>query len=67
MPKPGTFITVNMLNDQVKDTPWYLAPRAMRVRGSAVGSIQEFKEVQELASKKNVRLIIQKLLMTKSN
>ncbi|OWZ23977.1 Mannitol dehydrogenase [Phytophthora megakarya] len=65
--KRGTFIMVGVPNDQVKITPWLLVPRAMRVRGSIIGSIQDVKDMLEVAAKKNVRPIIQKLPMAKVN
>ncbi|KAG3239999.1 hypothetical protein PI124_g15085 [Phytophthora idaei] len=44
----------------IKITPWLLVPRAVRVRVSAIGSIQDIKDMLELAAKKNVHPIIQK-------
>ncbi|GMF25458.1 unnamed protein product [Phytophthora lilii] len=65
--KRGTLIMVGIPNDQVKITPFLLVPRAMRVRGSAIGSIQDIKDMLELAAKENVRPIIQKLPIAKVN
>ncbi|GMF39408.1 unnamed protein product [Phytophthora fragariaefolia] len=65
--KRGTFIMVGLPNDDVKFSPFFIVPRAVRVRGSCIGSIQDIKEMLELASKKNVRPIIQKLPMSKVN
>ncbi|RLN55987.1 hypothetical protein BBJ29_007308 [Phytophthora kernoviae] len=65
--KRGTFIMVGLPPDQVKITPWFLVPRAVRVRGSAIGSIADIKDMLELAAKTGVRPIIQKLPMTKVN
>ncbi|GMF48105.1 unnamed protein product [Phytophthora fragariaefolia] len=65
--KRGTFIMVGLPNDDMKFSPFFIVPRAVRVRGSCIGSIQDIKEMLELASKKNVRPIIQKLPMSKVN
>ncbi|KAJ8564062.1 hypothetical protein ON010_g7281 [Phytophthora cinnamomi] len=65
--KRGTFIMVGLPNDQVKITPWFLVPRAVRVRGSAIGSIQDIKDMLELAATANVRPIIEKLPMSDVN
>ncbi|RLN78588.1 hypothetical protein BBJ28_00001948 [Nothophytophthora sp. Chile5] len=65
--KRGTFIMVGVPNDQVKISPFFLVPRAVRVRGSAIGSIQDIKDMLALAAKENVRPIIQKLPMDKVN
>ncbi|GMF56987.1 unnamed protein product [Phytophthora fragariaefolia] len=65
--KRGTIIMVGLPNDQVKITPWFLVPRAVRVRGSVIGSIQDIKDMLELAAKKNVRPIIEKLPMRDVN
>ncbi|RLN71413.1 hypothetical protein BBJ28_00023765, partial [Nothophytophthora sp. Chile5] len=65
--KRGTFIMVGLPNDEVKFTPGLLVPRSLRVRGSCIGSIQDIKDMLELASKKDVRPIIQKLPMSKAN
>ncbi|RLN60800.1 hypothetical protein BBJ28_00022409, partial [Nothophytophthora sp. Chile5] len=65
--KRGTFIMVGVPNDKVKFSPYFLVPRAIRVRGSAIGSIQDIKDMLALAAKENVRPIIQKLPMTKVN
>ncbi|KAG6583135.1 NADP-dependent alcohol dehydrogenase C 2 [Phytophthora cinnamomi] len=65
--KRGTFIMVGLPPDQVKITPWFLVPRAVRVRGSAIGSIQDIKDMLEVAAKGNVRPIIEKLPMSDVN
>ncbi|KAG7376327.1 hypothetical protein PHYPSEUDO_013724 [Phytophthora pseudosyringae] len=65
--KRGTFIMVGVPNDQVKISPFFLVPRAVRVRGSVIGCIQDIKDILQLAAKKNVRPIIQKLPMAKVN
>lgn len=65
--KRGTFIMVGLPLDQVKITPWFLVPRAVRVRGSAIGSIQDIKDMLEVAAKGNVRPIIEKLPMSEVN
>jgi alcohol dehydrogenase (NADP+) len=65
--KCGTFIICGMPTDQIKIQPFLLLPRAISVRGSITGSIQDTKDMLELASKGNVRAIIQKLPMSKIN
>jgi alcohol dehydrogenase (NADP+) len=65
--KRGTFIMVGLPNDDVKFSPFFIVPRAVRVRGSCIGSIQDIKDMLELASKKNVLPIIEKLPMAKVN
>jgi alcohol dehydrogenase (NADP+) len=65
--KRGTFIMVGFPNDEVKFLPRLLVPRAIRFRGSCIGSIQDVKDMLKLASKENVRPIIQKLPMEKVN
>ncbi|KAE8881131.1 hypothetical protein PF003_g34651 [Phytophthora fragariae] len=65
--KRGTFIMVGLPNDDVKLSPFFIVPRAVRVRGSCIGSIQDIKDMLELASKENVRPMIQKLPMSKVN
>ncbi|KAE9058705.1 hypothetical protein PF010_g30899 [Phytophthora fragariae] len=61
---------VGLPNDDVKFSPFFIVPRAVRVRGScigSIGSIQDIKDMLELASKENVRPMIQKLPMSKVN
>ncbi|KAE9056071.1 hypothetical protein PF010_g31902 [Phytophthora fragariae] len=58
---------VGLPNDDVKLSPFFIVPRAVRVRGSCIGSIQDIKDMLELASKENVRPMIQKLPMSKVN
>ncbi|KAG2876428.1 hypothetical protein PC119_g27138 [Phytophthora cactorum] len=65
--KRGTFIMVGLPDDDMKFSPFLIVPRAVRVRGSCIGSIQDIKDMLDLASKKNVRPIIQKLPMSKVN
>lgn len=65
--KRGTFIMVGLPNDEVKFSPFFIVPRSVRVRGSCIGSIQDIKDMLELAAKENVRAIIEKLPMAKVN
>ncbi|KAG2515913.1 hypothetical protein JM18_007986 [Phytophthora kernoviae] len=65
--KRGTLIMVSLPEDQVKITPWFLVPRAVRVRGSVIGSITDIEDMLELAAKANVRPIIQKVQMPDLN
>uniref|UniRef100_H3GAV7 Enoyl reductase (ER) domain-containing protein n=1 Tax=Phytophthora ramorum TaxID=164328 RepID=H3GAV7_PHYRM len=65
--KRGTLIMVGIPNDGVKFSPFLIVPRAVRIRGSCIGSIQDIKDMLELAAKANVRPIIQKLPMAKVN
>ncbi|KAG7383899.1 hypothetical protein PHYBOEH_009739 [Phytophthora boehmeriae] len=65
--KRGTLIMVGLPEDQVKITPWFLVPRAVRVRGSVIGSIADIKDMLELSAKANVRPIIQKVPMVDLN
>ncbi|KAG3158746.1 hypothetical protein PI126_g7700 [Phytophthora idaei] len=65
--KRGTFIMVGLPPDQVKITPWFLVPRATRVRGSAIGSIQDIKDMLDVAAKGNVRPIIEKMPVSEVN
>ncbi|ETN02642.1 hypothetical protein PPTG_16246 [Phytophthora nicotianae INRA-310] len=63
----GTFIMVGLPPNQVKITPWFLVPRATRVRGSAIGSIQNIKDMLGVAAKNNARPIIEKMPMSEVN
>ncbi|KAG2875270.1 hypothetical protein PC117_g27451, partial [Phytophthora cactorum] len=54
---------VGLPPDQVKITPWFLVPRATRVRGS----IQDIKDMLDVAAKGNVRPIIEKMPMSEVN
>uniref|UniRef100_H3GAR5 Enoyl reductase (ER) domain-containing protein n=1 Tax=Phytophthora ramorum TaxID=164328 RepID=H3GAR5_PHYRM len=65
--KRGTLIMLSLPEDQVKITPWFLVPRAIHVRGSVIGSIQDIKDMLEVAAKANVRPIIEKLPMSDVN
>ncbi|ETP06967.1 hypothetical protein F441_16701 [Phytophthora nicotianae CJ01A1] len=65
--KRGTFIMVGLPPNQVKITPWFLVPRATRVRGSAIGSIQDIKDMLNVAAKNNARPIIEKMPMSEVN
>ncbi|ETM31777.1 hypothetical protein L914_20700 [Phytophthora nicotianae] len=63
----GTVIMVGLPNDEVKFSPYPLVGKGLNFKGSAIGSIQDIKDMLELASKKNVRPVIQKLPMSKVN
>ncbi|ETI31464.1 hypothetical protein PPTG_06282 [Phytophthora nicotianae INRA-310] len=63
----GTVIMVGLPNDEIKFSPYPLVGKGLNFKGSAIGSIQDIKDMLELASKKNVRPVIQKLPMSKVN
>ncbi|GMF34562.1 unnamed protein product [Phytophthora lilii] len=65
--KRGTLIMVGLPEDKVTISPFFLVPRAVRVRGSVIGSIQDIQDMLELAAKSNVRPIIQKIPMASLN
>ncbi|GMF28356.1 unnamed protein product [Phytophthora fragariaefolia] len=63
----GTFIMVGLPNDKLTCSPGSFVRDGKRLVGSKIGSPQDVKEMLDLASKKNVRPIIQKLPMDQVN
>ncbi|KAF1323650.1 Mannitol dehydrogenase, partial [Globisporangium splendens] len=63
----GTVVMLGIPNDSVTFAPFFLVPRGVRFVGSAIGSIQDIKDMLKVASEKNVRPIIQKVPMAKVN
>ncbi|GMF34563.1 unnamed protein product [Phytophthora lilii] len=63
----GTFIMVGLPNDKLICNPGSFVRDGKRLVGSKIGSPQDVKEMLELASKENVRPIIQKLSMVHVN
>jgi alcohol dehydrogenase (NADP+) len=63
----GTLIMVGIPDDQIKLFPFNLVPKGRKILGSAIGSIDDIKDMLKLASEKNVRPVIQKLPMSEVN
>ncbi|KAL4094637.1 hypothetical protein PRIC1_010295 [Phytophthora ramorum] len=63
----GTCIMVGLPNDDIKFNAFHVVAKGAKFVGSNVGSIQDIKDTLEVASKKNVRPVIQKLPMSKVN
>ncbi|KAG3134378.1 hypothetical protein PI126_g18709 [Phytophthora idaei] len=63
----GTCIMVGLPNDDIKFNAFQVVGKGAKFVGSNVGSIQDMKDTLEVASKHNVRLVIQKLPMAKVN
>jgi D-arabinose 1-dehydrogenase-like Zn-dependent alcohol dehydrogenase len=63
----GTIVMLAVPDDNVTFAPFFLVPRGIKYVGSALGSIQDIKDMLQVASEKNVRPIIQKLPMTEAN
>ncbi|CAI5728661.1 hypothetical protein KXD40_007349 [Peronospora effusa] len=63
----GSCIMVGLPNDDVKFSPFSVVSKGAKFVGSNVGSIQDIKDMLDVASKKNVRAVIQKLPMSKAN
>ncbi|KAL3665737.1 hypothetical protein V7S43_009170 [Phytophthora oleae] len=63
----GTCIMVGLPNDDVKFNAFGVVGKGASFKGSMIGSIQDIKDMLEVASKKNVRPVIQKLPMSKVN
>ncbi|KAG7377286.1 hypothetical protein PHYPSEUDO_011927 [Phytophthora pseudosyringae] len=63
----GTFIMVGLPNDKLICNPGSFVRDGKRLVGSKIGSPQDVKEMLDLASKENVRPIIQKLPMEQVN
>ncbi|KAG6582960.1 Mannitol dehydrogenase [Phytophthora cinnamomi] len=63
----GTFIMVGLPNDKLICSPGSFVRDGKRLVGSKIGSPQDVKEMLELASKENVRPVIQKLPMDQVN
>uniref|UniRef100_H3HA90 Alcohol dehydrogenase-like C-terminal domain-containing protein n=1 Tax=Phytophthora ramorum TaxID=164328 RepID=H3HA90_PHYRM len=62
--KCGTFIMESMPNDEVKFKPMFVVAKGIKWVSSLIGSIQDVKDILELASKKNVRAIVQQMPMS---
>ncbi|KAG2787650.1 hypothetical protein PC129_g23340 [Phytophthora cactorum] len=63
----GTCIMVGLPNDDIKFNAFQVVGKGAKFVGSNVGSIQDMKDTLEVASKHNVRPVIQKLPMAKVN
>ncbi|KAF1320423.1 Mannitol dehydrogenase, partial [Globisporangium splendens] len=63
----GTVVMLGAPNDNVTFSPFLLMMKSINFTGSAIGSIQDIKDMLKVASEKNVRPIIQKLPMAKVN
>ncbi|KAG2508225.1 hypothetical protein JM16_008882 [Phytophthora kernoviae] len=63
----GTCIMVGLPNDDIKFNAFHVVAKGAKFVGSNIGSIQDIKDMLEVASKKNVRPVIQKLPMSKVN
>ncbi|ETI31452.1 hypothetical protein F441_04334 [Phytophthora nicotianae CJ01A1] len=63
----GSLIMVGLPNDDVKFSAFGVVAKGANFGGSNIGSIKDIKDMLEVASKKNVRPVIQKLPMSKAN
>ncbi|ETK71851.1 hypothetical protein L915_20969 [Phytophthora nicotianae] len=63
----GSLIMVGLPNDDVKFSAFGVVAKGANFGGSNIGSIKDIKDMLEVASKKNVRAVIQKLPMSKVN
>jgi D-arabinose 1-dehydrogenase-like Zn-dependent alcohol dehydrogenase len=63
----GKLILVGLPNDDIKFKPFSVIAPGITFIGSKIGGIKDIKEMLALASKKNVRPVIQKLPMEKAN
>ncbi|KAG2522615.1 hypothetical protein JM16_003406 [Phytophthora kernoviae] len=63
----GSCIMVGLPNDDVKFNAFGVVGKGAKFVGSNIGSIQDIKDMLEVASKKNVRAVVQKLPMSKVN
>ncbi|KAK1946581.1 NADP-dependent alcohol dehydrogenase C 2 [Phytophthora citrophthora] len=63
----GTCIMVGLPNDEVHFKPAQVVMKGAKFVGSHIGSIQDVKDMLELAAEKNVRPVVQKLPMSKAN
>ncbi|KAG6622201.1 NADP-dependent alcohol dehydrogenase C 2 [Phytophthora cinnamomi] len=63
----GSCIMVGLPNDDIKFNAFGVIAKGAKFVGSNIGSIQDIKDMLEVASKKNVHAVIQKLPMSKAN
>ncbi|EGZ10798.1 hypothetical protein PHYSODRAFT_287119 [Phytophthora sojae] len=63
----GTCIMVGLPNDDVKFNAFGVVAKGAKFVGSNIGSMQDIQDMLDVASKKNVRAVIQKLPMAKVN
>ncbi|KAG2787856.1 hypothetical protein JG687_00008743 [Phytophthora cactorum] len=63
----GTCIMVGLPDDDIKFNAFHVVAKGAKFVGSNIGSIQNIKEMLEVASKMNVRPVIQKLPMNRVN
>jgi alcohol dehydrogenase (NADP+) len=63
----GSCIMVGLPNDDIKFNAFGVVGKGAKFVGSNIGSIQDIKDMLEVASKKNVHAVIQKLPMSKAN
>lgn len=65
--KRGALVLVGIPPDAVTFSPFLLVVKHLRVIGSAIGSIQDSKDMLELAARENVRAVVEKLPMSRIN
>ncbi|TDH66388.1 uncharacterized protein CCR75_009297 [Bremia lactucae] len=63
----GSCIMVGLPNDEIKFYAFGVVAKGLKFVGSSIGSIQNIKDMLQLASEKNVRPVIQKMPMSKVN
>lgn len=63
----GTCIMVGLPDDEIRFNAFPVVAKGAKFVGSNIGSIQNIKEMLEVASNKNVRPVIQKLPMSQVN
>lgn len=65
--KRGTLVQLAVPNGEAKFLPFFVVSKGINWTGSFIGSVQDVKDMLELAAEKNVRPVIQKLPMAKVN
>ncbi|KAG1692053.1 hypothetical protein DVH05_025861 [Phytophthora capsici] len=63
----GSCIMVGLPNDDIKFNAFGVVEKGAKFVGSNIGSIQDIKDMLEVASTKNVHAVIQKLPMSQAN
>lgn len=63
----GTCVMLSVVTDQIKFYSFGLIMGSRKFAGSTVGSIKDIKEMLEVAAKKNVQPVIQRLPMSRAN
>ncbi|ETI38955.1 hypothetical protein L914_14828 [Phytophthora nicotianae] len=65
--KLGTLVVLGVPNDDIRFRPMFLVGNGVRIVGNLVGSIEDVADTLKLAAEKNVRPIVENLLMEQVN